>query len=201
MEQTVKPIHASGTVRRGPAQQRGVVLFVALIVMVALSLAGVALIRSVDTATLVAGNLAFRQGAVPVVNAAVEKANVDLFESKNIADTTADNTAFNYYASWRNDDNALGVPKALTDTSSYPAGASVITDAASGMTARYVIERSCTVPGTASAGICDMMAPKLAPGGTAGKNPWQLPRIPFYRTTIRIDGPRDTVVYAQATLR
>jgi len=201
MEQAVKSFPTPGAFGRGPVHQRGVVLFVALIVMVALSLAGVALIRSVDTATLVAGNLAFRQGAVPVVNAAVEKANVDLFESKNIADTTADNTAFNYYASWRNDDNALGVPKALTDTSNYPAGASVITDAASGMTARYVIERSCTVPGTASAGICDMMAPKLAPGGTAGKNPWQLPRIPFYRTTIRIDGPHDTVVYAQATLR
>jgi hypothetical protein len=201
MEQTVKSFPTRGAASRGPVRQRGVVLFVALIVMVAMSLAGVALIRSVDTATLVAGNLAFRQGAVPVVNAAVEKVAVDLFESKNIPDTTADNTKFNYYASWRNDDNALGVPKALTDTSSYPADGSIITDAASGMTARYIIERSCTTPGTASAGICDMMAPKLAPGGTAGKNPWQLPRIPFYRATIRIDGPHDTVVYAQATLR
>jgi type IV pilus assembly protein PilX len=201
MEQTLTPPRTSGRLRRAPAHQRGVVLFVALIVMVALSLAGVALIRSVDTATLVSGNLAFRQGAMPVANAAIEKAAFDLFEAKNIADTTADKTAFNYYASWRNNDNALGVPKALTDTSSYPAGGAVITDAASGMTARYVIERSCSTDGVATAGICDMMAPKLAPGGTAGKNPWQLPRIPFYRTTIRVDGPRDTVVYAQATLR
>lgn len=186
---------------RARARQRGVVLFVALIVMVALSLAGVALIRSVETATLVSGNLAFRQSAMLVVNAAVEKATFDLFEAKNIADTTADKTAFNYYASWLKDDNALGVPKALTDTSSYPGGFVVITDAASGMTARYVIERSCTANGVATNGICDMMPPKLAPGGTAGKNPWQLPKIPFYRTTIRVDGPSNTVVYAQATLR
>ena len=43
--------------------QRGVILFVALIVLVAMSLTGIALIRSVDTNVLVAGNLAFRQGA------------------------------------------------------------------------------------------------------------------------------------------
>ena len=39
-------------------------MFIALLVMVALSLAGIALIRSADTATVVAGNLAFKQAAV-----------------------------------------------------------------------------------------------------------------------------------------
>jgi Tfp pilus assembly protein PilX len=43
--------------------QQGVVLFIALIVLVAMSLAGIALMRSVDTNVLIAGNLAFRQGA------------------------------------------------------------------------------------------------------------------------------------------
>ena len=38
--------------------QRGVVLFFALIALVAMSLAAVALIRSVDTSTIIAGNLA-----------------------------------------------------------------------------------------------------------------------------------------------
>ena len=37
-----------------PRGERGVVLFIALLVMVALSLAGIALIRSADTATIVA---------------------------------------------------------------------------------------------------------------------------------------------------
>ena len=45
------------------AKQRGVVLFFALISLVAIMLAAVALIRSVDTSTLIAGNLAFRQAA------------------------------------------------------------------------------------------------------------------------------------------
>ena len=45
------------------ARQKGAVLFIALIVLVAMSLAGIALIRSVDTTNLIAGNLAFKQGA------------------------------------------------------------------------------------------------------------------------------------------
>lgn len=47
----------------GIARQRGVVLFFALVALVAMSLAAVALIRSVDTSTLIAGNLSFKQSA------------------------------------------------------------------------------------------------------------------------------------------
>ena len=57
-----------------PHRQRGVVLFIALLVMVALSLAGIALIRSADTATIVAGNLAFKQAAASAVDRSVEQA-------------------------------------------------------------------------------------------------------------------------------
>ena len=43
---------ASATPRRcGRRPQRGIVLFVALLVMVALAIAGIALMRSTDTAT------------------------------------------------------------------------------------------------------------------------------------------------------
>ena len=52
--------HASSAV---PCRQRGVVLFVALIAMVVMSLAGVALIRAVDTTGSVAGNIAFREAS------------------------------------------------------------------------------------------------------------------------------------------
>ena len=49
------------SMRVGVIKQRGVVLFIALIALVAMSLAAVALVRSVDTATIIAGNLAFKQ--------------------------------------------------------------------------------------------------------------------------------------------
>ena len=45
--------------------------------MVILSLAGVALVRSVDSSTAVAGNLAFRQASIAPVNQAIEEVGQD----------------------------------------------------------------------------------------------------------------------------
>ncbi|MBU1214281.1 MAG: pilus assembly PilX N-terminal domain-containing protein [Gammaproteobacteria bacterium] len=55
-------------------RQRGVVLFFALVALVAMSLAAVALIRSVDTSTIIAGNLAFKQSATNSGDTGIEKA-------------------------------------------------------------------------------------------------------------------------------
>src|ERR1044072_4039301 len=54
--------------------QRGVVLFIALIVLVALMLASVSLVRSVDTANIIAGNLAFKQASVQAADTGIEAA-------------------------------------------------------------------------------------------------------------------------------
>jgi len=56
------------------SRQRGVVLFFALIALVVMSLAAVALIRSVDTNTLIAGNLAFKQAATSSGDSGLEMA-------------------------------------------------------------------------------------------------------------------------------
>src|SRR5690349_18537599 len=55
-------------------RQSGVVLFIALIVLVALSLAGLATMRSVDTAALVASNIGFRQAAVHSADQGIQTA-------------------------------------------------------------------------------------------------------------------------------
>ena len=57
-----------------PEGQRGVILFVALIVMVIMSLAAIALVRSVDTANLVAGNQSFKQSALNATDLGVQAA-------------------------------------------------------------------------------------------------------------------------------
>ena len=54
--------------------QSGVVLIIALIVMVAMTLAALALIRSVDTNNLIAGNMAFQQAAVHSADTGIETA-------------------------------------------------------------------------------------------------------------------------------
>ncbi len=187
-------------------KQRGVVLFVALIVMVALSLAGVALVRSVESTTMVAGNLTFRQSAVPVSMAAVEQAIVDIVEkpATGVPNLDVDTVSHNYYASRQPNEDTYGIPVALQgNLAAYPAAAQKIVDPGTGNTARYIIERVCLMSGQVAAPWnCDLMPPKQAPGTTTGKIiPIALPRVPFYRLTIRVDGPRATVAYSQATLR
>jgi type IV pilus assembly protein PilX len=60
---------------RGRAmKQRGVVLFFTLIALVVMSLAAVALIRSVDTSNMIAGNLAFKQAGTSSGDAGIEAA-------------------------------------------------------------------------------------------------------------------------------
>src|ERR1700758_5529421 len=72
MEQGVMKIRRS--VLPTKSAQRGVVLFIALIVMVVMSLAAIALMRSVDTTTAVIGNIAFRQASILPGNFAIEDA-------------------------------------------------------------------------------------------------------------------------------
>lgn len=59
---------------RPASRQRGLVLFFALIALVAMTLAALALVRSVDTTTLISGNLAFKQAATTSGDEGVEAA-------------------------------------------------------------------------------------------------------------------------------
>jgi Tfp pilus assembly protein PilX len=69
----------SRPIRCGHANgQRGVVLFIALIALVALSLAGIALYRSVESGNTVAGNLAFRQATLQASDHGVEAAFINI---------------------------------------------------------------------------------------------------------------------------
>src|ERR1700730_2031421 len=93
--------------RRVPHQrQDGIVLFIALIVMVAMSLAAIALIRSVDTTNAIVGNLAFRMASILPANASIEQAASALFPDADRAslphitdaEKQADKPSENYYA-------------------------------------------------------------------------------------------------------
>jgi type IV pilus assembly protein PilX len=193
---------------RPPRRERGVVLFIALIVMVALSLAGLALMRSVDTSTTVSGNLAFRQSSITMVNAAVETAIKSLWDGAGALDETAkqtDHVAVNYYA-MRQPGEVKGIPAALQG----PPGAApplygglpVIVDGVGKNEVRFVIERMCNAVGKAMLSTCDLTPPKQGTADQIGEdNTLVLGRVPFYRVTIRVDGPSNTVTFAQAMLR
>jgi type IV pilus assembly protein PilX len=203
-----------------PRQQQGVVLFIALIAMVVLSLAGVALIRAVDTTGSVAGNIAFREASIPAVNLAIERAVDALYVSKLI-NQEQDDVAHRYFAKLQAGEKPNGLPAVLsgtysTMTGAYPFGAPE-TFPAGGPTGnaevRTVIERVCdpAAPIPAPPGAltfpqklqyCDQLAPKLSVAKTSMKLTGPtLPPFPLFRVTVRVDLPgTNTAAYAQAML-
>jgi len=191
------------------ALQRGVVLFIALIVMVALSLAAIALVRSVDTTNAVIGNLAFRMASILPANLAVEQAAAGLFQDADIAnvvhipDHNADYAAENYFASRQPGEDARGVPVQLQKKSNFTLARTLVDSSMSGQATeiRYVIERMCSAPGAPTLASCDMLPPKVNSGTTIGDAALTLPSVPFYRVTIRVDGPQNTASFLQAMLK
>ena len=203
-------LHAIRRLSCKPARgQRGVVMFIALIVMVALSLAAIALVRSVDTTNAVVGNLSFRLASILPGNFAVEKAAAALFPNADIASAVRisdvqkfnDFPAENYFAT-RQPDDARGIPNALLKKTAFDgAGLTKYTDPATSTEIRYVIERMCSAPGAPAIGTCDLLPSKLPPGMTGGKGAIPVPREPYYRVTIRVDGPQNTASFLQAMLK
>jgi len=207
------------------SKQRGVVLIIALMVMVAMSLAAISLMRSVDTTTAVIGNLAFRQASILPANYAIEDAAAGLFKDANlanvarIADVRVDTPAENYYAThnqaagW---DDQYGVPRPLqthaaANLLTRPQVANVRMQDGAGNTVTYVTERMCNLSSSdvpadhaANAAWCEMEPPKVPPGGTINDASLALAlRQPYYRVTVRVDGPpgTNTVSFAQAMLK
>jgi len=171
-----------------------------LVVLALMSLAAAALVRAVDTVTAVTGNLAFREASIPAANAAIEEAIAALSDARVIADRERDVPAQNYYATRQPGEDARGVPWMLQQPDRYPADARA-PDAGDGNTLRYVIERVCLRPGSATAANCALV--QSAPvAGAAGVGPGAAPpATPLLRITVRVDGPQNTASLVQAMVR
>ncbi len=195
----------------GARAQRGAVLFIALIVLVAMSMASVALVRSVDTATLGAGNIALKQSAAQAAERAVgmATAHFDPFAVpagffSTIANANAHQSAQNYCASLLPTDKR-GVPLVLTSLGNKECDGQPLNPANEFSTAnnerlRFVIERLCTDTGAPDQAKCtlDQVLPS---GGTVGSGPHFGDTVPLYRVTVRVDGPRNTRHFSQVIFR
>lgn len=188
----------SSAAMRARGAQQGVVLFIALIVLVAMTVAGLALIRSVDTAVLVAGNLAFRQSATQASDQGVNAAYTYL--QANATGTTLQTSAptQGYYASLATDPNWFNSNDWNTNAAQTLNGGAP--DAA-GNVIRYMIHRMCNGAGSYTATSCALYVPP-PPGGTSGSMAvgsvtFQSSPQVYYRITTRIEGPRNTVSIVQ----
>jgi type II secretory pathway pseudopilin PulG len=190
-------------------------LFLALIAILVMSLAAVALIRSVDTSTLIAGNLAFKRAATSSGDAGVEAAMawLTLTETANkaanrnvLTDTTHSfnitNVSQGYYS---NADPTLDL--FLDSTWNTATAVPSITDG-SGNTVRYIIQRMCR-----TANVAVQNADCLFSGAIVDTNGQNIPlpqdictgpgcpaagQTPEIRITTRTTGPKNTVSYVQA---
>jgi len=216
------PMPASIRRIAAPRAQRGVVLFIALIAMVVMSLAGVALIRAVDTSGSAAGNIAFREASVTAINFAIEQAVDWLYVSKTLNPDTNVDVAHHYYGKLQAGELPNGVPAVLGGTyatmkGSYPFGAAnsygAFPTLPGNAEVRSVIERICSnaAPVPPAPGVltfaektqyCDSQPPKVSPAKTSMKLKGPtLPPIPLYRVTVRVDLPgTNTASYAQTML-
>ena len=191
------PGHAS-PLSRSAASQCGVVLFVALLAVIAMSLGGVAFVRAVATDVAIGGHIAMRQHALLAASIAVEHDAAALFDAGSIADTTADDPAHNYFAARQAGEDGRGVPRALQAVTDYPASFPTI-DAGDGITLRHMIERLCLLPGVASVDNCTLSPPSAGAASGVPVTP-EPPRTPYYRVTVRADGPAGAAAFVQAML-
>lgn len=194
------------------ARQRGVVLFFTLIALVVMSLAAVALIRSVDTSGMITGNLAFKQASMTSADFGTEAAvnwllQTDASNSALVVTNDPahafnnDNLAQGYHSSA---DPALDLfADATWNNDSFLVG----TDGA-GNSIRYIIQRMCRNPNTpiltadclfseAKKNLNGMNIP-LPQEICKGEGCPASGQSPVIRITIRSQGPKNTVSYLQA---
>lgn len=195
--------------------QQGVVLFIALIILVAMSLAGIALLRGVDTGTVIAGNLAFRQNTMFVGDMGVEAGRAWL-QSNAGATLDNDQAGSAYYATWGASTDLLGNDTDPTttpfnwDTSSVEVTAGPFAPP-SGYRLRYVIHRLCETTGDPTdAGVATKCTRSTGAGGSTstgskgaanyGIYALSTPVAAIYRITVQVTGPRNALSYVQATV-
>lgn len=180
------------------SSQAGVVLFFALIALVVMSLAAVALIRSVDTNSLIAGNLSFKQSSMLSADRGVENA-ITWLKTKNANSLNSDLAANGYYAT--SDVLPHLDAKVLVDAS----GLADMTDT-QGNAISYVIQRMCSQQGANTNSYDKRLINCLfSPGpDTNPKEPGPLgpPKtLPtkqiVYRVTVKVVGPKNTTSYIQ----
>lgn len=201
--------------------QQGLVLFVALVALVVMSLAAVALIRSVDTNNLVTGNLAYKQSAAITSSYGME-AMADTVGTNPLAYAESSHPSDGYFsncefvegvaANRTCKDDHLYLEATWTDANSkladsLQAGISAGKDQY-GNTVRYIVERMCRTDGPADATKCLMSLEDDGSNSGCSNNvgtstaglilPCTSVPIPLYRVTVRISGPKNTVSFVQA---
>lgn len=204
----------------GRARQRGASLLFAMVTVVALSLAAVAMIRSVDTGTTILGNLSFKQDTLLATDEATRQAVLWLEDKRrndpnglnvtqrdlgywarlvpDLDPTSTSQRASRVAIDWNND--GCRSQRGPTPLDCLPTAARTLPNQ---ITARYLIVRLCRTEGSAASSSNECPRPLNATSQTTRErgeiNSQNAVRIgstlvaEYYRIVVRAQGPRNTV--------
>ena len=187
--------------------ERGIVLMLALIVLVAIGLATVGLMRTVDASNAASGNLAYKDWAAHAAERGIARAISD-FDASGAAALAvigvldADQANANYSAVSLAA-NSQGVPNILVNRSIFDSTyTSTLTRIVfpTGERMRYVVERLCSQPGPAMEASCVAVG-ESERGGSQPSQKTGADFMPLYRITVRVDGARNTLHFTQVVFR
>lgn len=210
--------HSRSTMR-ALAGQQGVVLLFALMALIAMSMAGIAFMRSVDSAGIMGGNLAFNRASISISDLGLEAARTRMFglepatgcaNTKNCvgwvsnpATSTcatgpapAPNSSRWYWANWQ----AFG-----DNYREYDWSNACYVDPGNdlgGFRVHYIVHRMCANDGDPIGNNC-VSASVVDEGGkdlgsqdvTTFRTNVAATAQPYFRVTIRVVGPRNVEAY------
>lgn len=189
--------------------QRGVALITALIVLLAMTLAGLAVVRSTLTSTRVAGNLAFQQAATQSADVGIEEA-IAWLQTNNTGARLHNHIDISptepvgYFAR-REDPAANQSWQAFWDNAiATTARVNTLPVDGAGNRVSWVVHRLCNAIGDPVGGAGCEATPDLS-GGESGSRGSGVVRLQtaaqrYYRITARVDGPRNTVSFVQVVV-
>jgi Tfp pilus assembly protein PilX len=196
------------------SRQKGVVLLITLIMLVAMTLAAIALMRSVDNSNLVAGNLAFQQSSMNTADLGTEQAIQYLYNSvPNLQcdGTIPTNLCAQGYKSFHQ--SALEPPTVGITWENYwnsmvgGPGVKALVGMPAGYSGAFVIEAMCAQPQQLNCTVASSTTTTTTPQGQdMGSNNRDFSTITnttnahYYRITTRVAGPRNSVAYVQAMI-
>ena len=209
------------------ATQRGVSLIFAIMTLVVMSLAAVALVRSVDIGALILGNIGFKQDATSASAVVTAQAIAELNARLAAKQLDVDDSANGYYArSLDNLDptggtttatNKLSLVDWLGDGSCSYADASTFTTCyqaklgttVNGNSVRWIITRLCklsneqalTATNPCQRPIALTSASTATEKGSLNSPTRPIPppsMSPYYRIIVRTEGARHTVSFTEA---
>ena len=207
----LRPMHPGRRVRRS---ERGVIMLFGLIALAIMLIGAAAMVRSMGTSMLNAGNLGFKRDLTNQGERAVASVMAVLQTGALSTDPArqSSNVAQNYSATMLAT-NEQGLPDALLSDSTFSsAGVSSndITISEQSVSVRYLIDRLCVNTGLAAADHCTMADDPNPVGGSGSEmlraedasagGAGAVGQRVVYRVSIRVTGPRSTQAYFQTTL-